>query len=242
MLLIGLCRYLCVLQVSRDLFGAVPRCRRRLRALYDLGYLHVALAGGASASNLYCLTRKGLRLLLQRREEVAAAIRLSGTLRLAGAPHHLAIADCRLYAAAWGTLRWMPLLRWSNAGGQLGTELGLVGLEPDGLAEFQTPDGPIVVAVEYDRGTEAVSTVLKRKLEKYFSLSLTGKMDALWLVVSGGPRRLASIMAIVNEVGLTDWTRLIPHEHVTARPVRDLPPRPCSATPNTVHTAHPDHL
>jgi hypothetical protein len=236
LLLIGLCRYLSVVQVSRDLFDSMPRCRRRLRALYDLGYLNVALAGGASAANLYCLTRKGLALLLQRRADAAASIRLPGLLRLAGAPHHLAIADCRLYAAAWGALRRVPLLRWSNAGGQLGIELNLVGLEPDGLAEFETPDGPIVIAVECDRGTEAVSTVLRRKLEKYLPVSVTGKVDALWLVITGGPKRHASILGVVTELGLYDWTRIIPHDHVTQRPVRDLPPRTLPS-PNTARTA-----
>ncbi len=225
LLLIGVCRYLTMTQVARELFSSEDRCSRRLRALYDLGYLNIALTSGGASANLYALTRRGLSLLQQHRPE-AVAVRLPGTPpRLAGVAHHLLVADCRLFAAAWGMSRSAPLTRWANAGGTLATELNIVGLEPDGLAEFATRAGPIVVAAECDRSTEGVAVTMRRKMERYVAVAESGRVDALWLVVTGGAERQASLWRLVRDLGLGDWTRIIPHAVITARPVMELPPR-----------------
>jgi len=220
--LIGLAGYVSTAQLARELFPSADRCRRRCRQLFDAGYLRVTLAGSTSA-NLVSLSPEGLRLLSAKHPELAARLRLSGIIRLAGVEHHLGLVDTRLYAAGLAT-HGIRLLRWEGPHGGLGQALGLADehLEPDGLAEFETPRGSVACAVEVDCGTESPQ-VLATKLERYRNIMPRGGLGELWVVMTGGRQRREAVEHLVRSKGLAEWTRVMDMSHTTARPVRPLP-------------------
>lgn len=225
LILIGLTKYLSIEQLSRDLFPNPDRCRRRIRDLYNANYVSVTLLS-STKPNIISLTRKGLNFTLSRYPDLVGELRLAGSLRLAGIEHHLAVVDVRLYCSALGELRRAPLTRWSNAGGKLHRELGLLDhhLSPDGLAEWSTSQGSLVIAIEADLSHETLTT-LRKKLERYALIADQEQLDAVWFVVKGGRERQANIERLIREVGLSDWMRVLPHDHVVARPVKELPER-----------------
>lgn len=232
MIFTGLNRYVSLTQLALDRFPSEDRCRRRVRALFNSAYLTITLVS-STRPNLISLTRKGLAFLESRHPELAGDLRLAGLMRLAGIDHHLAIVDARLYAAALGEVRGAPLIRWSNAGGSLHRELGLLDLHlvPDGLAAYSvsspgdtTSNSSIVVAVEADLSTEPLNTI-RRKLERYAIVAKQSRLDALWFLVVGGLERQRNIERLVTEAGLSEWARVLSHEHVLTRPVRELPTR-----------------
>lgn len=222
--LIGLTRYLGTTQVARACFPSSDRARRRLRQLYDVGYVKVTLAG-STTPNLVSLTRVGLRVLQDQRPEVAERIHLPGAIRLAGVPHHLAVVDARLYVADLAATRDGYVQRWSNSGGVLGDEWGLRGqrLQPDGLAEVVLGAELVRLAVEVDLATESHG-VLRRKLAKYAEHDQAGRgLDELWVVARGGGRRRDAVQGLVAEAGIGGWTRLMTTDAVTVRPVQPPP-------------------
>ncbi len=222
----GLSSYLTADHLARSgLFPNPDRARRRARALFDAELLNVTLVGSARAS-LYSLSRKGLALLARERPGVAASLHLPGPVRLSAVPHRLAIVDARLFCSALGQLRGSPLARYASGGGEWARSLGLpdLGVAPDALAEFTTPDGPVVIAIEVDCGTESLP-VIKAKMTRVAPAATDGRLDALWYVADAGPARAAGIERVVADAGLDLWARVLPLAFVNERPVRDLPER-----------------
>lgn len=217
-------RYVSTAQVARELFPSIDRCRRRVRQLFDAGYVAITLVG-STVPNLVSLTTAGVRVLEAVDPAYAATIRLPGTIRSAGVAHHLACVDARLYVTALAVARGEILARWSNNGGEIGRELGLGHwrLEPDGLAEVELAGGgAVVIACEADCGTET-TRVLEAKLDRYRSALAAGVLlDELWFVVAAGAGRLGTIADLVHARGLDPWTRVLPIGHVTTRPVRPV--------------------
>lgn len=228
--LTGLCRYVSTNQLGREFFPTLDRARRRLRALFDAGYLGVALAS-STLPNLISLTRKGLAMVSETQPELSSRLGFAGTIRLQGVRHHLGVVDMRLYAAAIGTLRGSPLVRWSNGGSERLKELGLTAhrLVPDGVAEFRAPQSRVAVAIEVDLGTEALP-VLARKWTKYRRVAGDGALDALWVYVDAGAARLATIVEQLSVHDLADWARVFGSE-VVRRPVVEFARR--AEGPNT---------
>ncbi len=223
--LIGEVGYVSTPQASRELFPSHDRLRRRVKGLTAAKLVSVTVTS-STEPRLLSLTRRGLALLVRKEPELEGKLRLPGPLRLAGVAHRLAVTDAHLYAKGLGQKRGAPLLSWSGPGGSLGAELGLdaLGLRPDGLAEFKTPDGSVVIAVEVDRGTETLK-VLERKLERYRPAAEDGRLDALWLVVDSGAGRLLTLAGVAERAELDEWVRVLPVDHLRQRPVRELPGR-----------------
>lgn len=217
--LVGLAGYVSTAQLAREFFPSFDRCRRRLRQLFDGRLITVTLAS-STKPNLISLTRPGLGLVLKRRPELDGRAYLAGAIRLAGVEHHLAVIDARLYAAALGAARGVPLLQWSNSGGALERELGLVDwhLSPDGVAQF-VPS--CYVGVEVDCNTEPRS-VIASKLERTAGVLRAGLLSAVWFVVRAAPDRRVGIEGLVSERGLSAWVRVIDHALVCTRPVVDV--------------------
>jgi len=229
--LAGLTSYLTSQQIARELFPSLDRARRRLRQLYDSGYLNVVLSG-SNQPNLVTLTAKGKAAVVERCPELAGRLRVVRQIHQAAVEHHLGVVDCRLYAADLGVQCQTPLLAWDNAGGSLQRQLGLFqhGLKPDGLAEFarsqhgsrDSDRGSWFVCVEFDCGTEPLS-VLRKKAERYLAVACEGQVDSLWLVAKARPSRQRRIAGLLREQGLEQWARLIPHEHTLIRPAQKPP-------------------
>jgi len=216
--LVSLAGYVSVAQIAREFFPSVDRCRRRLRQLFDGRLITVTLAS-STKPNLISLTRPGLALVLKRRPELNGRAYLAGAIRLAGVDHHLAVVDARLYAAALGELRGVPLLQWSNAGGTLPRDLGLIDwhLTPDGIAQF----GRSFVGIEVDLNTEPRS-VIASKLDRYTGAMKAGLLHSLWFVARAAPERLVGIGGLISERGLSGAVRVLDHALVCARPVVDV--------------------
>ena len=225
MMLIGLCRYCSTDHIKVEFFpdATICRCRRRLRQLYDAGYLQVTLTS-STKPNLYSLSSQGLKKLGEQENEFTAQISLAGTIRLAGIPHHLAVIDARLYIAALGKSCVTPLVAWSNSGGAIGQKIGLDNwcLEPDGIAELETKNGIFRIAVEVDCGTESTK-VLVNKLEKYAGLAHMAVLNELWFVVTTGKQRMGTIARLVRKIGVGSWTKIMHQKYVTKRPLQNPP-------------------
>lgn len=228
--LTGLCTYVSTNQLAREFFPTLDRARRRLRVLFDAGYVSITLAS-STLPNLVSLTRKSLSSLSEARKEVADRLRLAGTIRLAGVRHHLGVVDARLYAAALGVRRGAPLVRWSNGSSERFKAFGFdaARLSPDGLAEFQTPRGAVAIAVEVDLGTETLA-VLERKWTRYRRVAATGAIDALWVYVDAGRARRAAVTESLEAQALSGWSRVLGDE-VVRRPVVELADRADPETP-----------
>ncbi len=222
LLLVALTGYIGIDQLSRALFPNEDRCRRRVRALYDAGYLMPTLVSSTQPS-LVRLNKRGLSFIASRALAAEQSLRLPGPLQLGSVPHRRLIIDARLYCAALGDLRQTPLVRWSNAGGRLHQELRLADyhLVSDGLAEFATRQGPLYIAIECDCSTETLGT-LQKKLSRYRAIAEAGVLDALWIAMTGGLERQRNIERLLAEAGLGEWARVLSREHLIARPVRDL--------------------
>lgn len=225
LVLIGLCRYLSLTQAAREFYPSEDRARRRVRLLYDAGVIAVTMLD-SRRPNLLSLTRSGLAIVADRDPQIADRCKLAGPIRLAGVLHHLAIVDARTYLAALGRKRSTPLVRWANAGGDLARELKLneLHLEPDGIGEVLTPEGLIRLACEIDCSTQALSTIVRGKLDRYRRCAETGRLDGLWIIGVGSQERREHLEQLVREMGLAGWARVLAHAYVLKRPLADLPP------------------
>ena len=219
--LLGLCGCATSAQVARALFPSEDRARRRLRRLFDAGLVNVAVTG-SNCPNLVSLTRRGLRFAENQLPDLAGRLRLCGPVQIASLNHRLAVVDARLYCAALGEARKEPLVRWANGGGAFAVEIGLADwrVEPDGLAEFATVGGPVVVAIEVDCGTEPVRSVIADKLERYCGGAENGVLDALWFVVMTSSRQETITQALL-EHGLEHCSRALLIDEINNRPVRE---------------------
>ena len=223
--LVGLTRYMDTNQLAREFFynKSLDACRKRLRKLYDAGYINITLAG-SQTPNLISLTGKGLAVVKQNYPELGDRIRLPGSIRISGLRHHLACVDARLYIKNLCEKQGITFLRWANSNGDVGKDIGLneFKLKPDGLAEIQTVSGMLVQAVEVDTGTESLK-VVGNKLDRYAEAFSEGFLSELWFVVLYGKRRQSAIARQVMKRKLGHKVRIIEHEHIIARPVLKPP-------------------
>lgn len=225
--LIGSCRYVSTTQIARELFSSVDRARRRIRQLFDNGYLQITLAGSTSP-NLLSLTQEGARIVRTAFPDESENLRLPGAIRLAGVPHHLGIVNTRLYMEALARTNKQTMDAWESGAGRLARDLGLpgLGLQPDALAALSDTQSQEIYAAEVDCGTEPLA-VLGRKLDRYsLVLQEQGGLDELWVVLAGtGSLRKAGIERLVMQAGLGECTRVFTQEMVVARPVLWPPAR-----------------
>lgn len=222
--LVALYRYLSTEQVARDLFPSEDRCRRRLRQLYDAGYVNLHIMASNEPA-IVTLTASGLNGLGQDRPDVAENVHLPGPLRLAGLPHHLAVVDARQYVRALARADGGVVVRCERGQRGLARDLGLdeARLVPDAVERLVFGRDIVTISVELDRGTEG-SRVLGQKLVRYKPVLDSGKLE-LWIVLSGGEGRRRNVESLVRDAGLAEHTRVMDVEHVRARPVRKPGPR-----------------
>ena len=223
--LTGLCRYVSTQQMAQEFFPSQDRCRRRLRQLFDAGYLNITLSA-STQPNLISLTRLGLNFLQEETPELVSRIRMPGPIRLTGITHHLLCVDVRLWLAGQGKTFDTHLLRWSNSQGDLTKELELkrYHLLPDGLAEIQVQGEIKYIAVEADCGTESLG-VLANKLGKYKEAFQDSTLSEVWFVVNSGKDRQQSILRLIHKMGLENHTRIMTQAFIQQRPLNPVPSR-----------------
>lgn len=193
---------------------------KRLRKLYDAGMCQVLLTRSQEPS-LYELTALGRRVVAAQRPGAELSSARSAPINLATLAHALLLVDLGLYAEALGKMRGAPLTRWMYTNGEL--PLAKLRLRPDAIAEFGTPRGPVLVALESDTGVEPAK-VIASKMARYAGLAETGLVDAAWFGVPG-EGRVAMVTGVVEDAGLGGWVRVFTREHLVERPVRGLPER-----------------
>lgn len=210
--LVGLCRYLSTEQIARDCFPSSDRARRRIRRLFDAGYLDVRFTT-STAPNIISLTRRGLEVLQGEFPDLATRLHTSGAIRLNEVERHLATVDARLYAAALGNALAAPLVCWSARKEGPPEDLLLPdGLEPDAIAEFDAESPRRYVAVEVAVTPEALRAVAAR-LDAYL---LVPGLLVVWVVVRDG-----GVQTVARRAG--ERVVVLERPHLVARPVRALP-------------------
>lgn len=214
------CGYLSSEQVAKALFPSLDRCRRRLRQLFDAGYLKVTLLS-STQPNLISLTAKGLTLLKFLLSETASTIHPAGSIQLAAVPHHLARVETRLYLEALSRLERGRLLKWKTGNGVLAEELGFnrVHLAPDAIAELELGGDLIHLAIEIDCATEGEG-VLKQKFSKYKELFNFSDVDELWVIAAASEQRKERLEELAGAVGIAEKTRVMTLEYIETRPVK----------------------
>jgi hypothetical protein len=220
--LVGLCKYLAADQLARTFFASsFDVARRRFRKLYDAGYLAFTLRSSTSP-NLVSLTKLAVRAVADRDPELAARLKLAGTLRLASVSHHLGVCETRLALVSIAEERGLELVRWEGGQGAFARAHALpsVHLEPDGLAQINGPMATRVLAVEFDAGTETLATMLRSKLERYVSARTARLLDGLVIVADGGERRQRAVNELVAASGLASWAAVLGAGTLRERPVR----------------------
>lgn len=148
-------------------FGGVRRdtAARRLRRLFDAGFLAVRDAPALTDENLYLLGPKSQTIVRQVGATDVSAPR-------GGLDHHLAIVD------TWVALATLEVpgvsLHLARADWELRAEFPeALTVVPDLFAVFEGPCGPRAMAVEVDLGTEPLK-VLRAKLATYGQLTAAG--------------------------------------------------------------------
>jgi hypothetical protein len=183
---------------------------RRLRRLFDAGYLAVA-SEDRSAENLYSLARSG-------RVSVASEGGTVGRVPRCGLTHHLAIVSTWVELALLAESRSGVRLDLFRPDWEIREKAGRAGSDivPDGLFQLRLtlPDGRngvIRAALEVDLGTERQS-VLVRKLSAYAALS--GSPDGLFgwhdvvlaLFAPGAPtHRIQRLERLLGDSSLRQW-------------------------------------
>jgi hypothetical protein len=217
LLSVGVCQYLSTEQIGRELFPNLDRARRRLRTLYDAGYIRTII-WRSNESNLIRLTEFGWRYITEVHPEFRQQIRLPGPLREDRIPRHLLLVDTRLYAVAFGTYHNTPLSRWGTEDSTLPEDIGLAEwhLRPDAVAEFTTEDGPGYVAVLLDRDGRTDAVVL-RQLRGYREAAFANRIHALWIVVAG--ERQQRWQRLLAEAELDEFGHILTKEALVLRPI-----------------------
>lgn len=222
-------RYCLVPQIERECgFASADRCRRRIRQWFDAELVHLTLAGSTRPA-IVSLTRKGLAVLLRHRPALADTVHLPGGIKLGAVMHHAAAVDVLSFMRRWAReVRGSELARWSGPRGAFAKELGLSTIEPDLVASFRVSghEHEPVIAVEVDCDGNEQLSILRRKVERYAAIAEQNVLDAVWIVVSGaGPERVQHLEGVLRDAGLAEFGRVLGHELILARPVRDLPER-----------------
>lgn len=219
LLLVGLTGYLSTEQLARESFPTLDRCQKRLRQLFNARLINLTL-WASTKPNLVSLTPQGLKLLQERRPEMADRLRLVGVIRLSGIKHHLLTADCRLYLSALLQKENGSLLQWDNGRGSLSSRLRVKEhkLVPDGMAEAELDGQRMIIAFEIDCGTEG-GKALEAKLRRYKGLFQAGEVDELWIIVSGGKERQETLTYMAKRAELGEVCRVMSTEQIRRKPV-----------------------
>lgn len=218
--LLGAVGYASTAQVARDLFPSENRARRRLRELFDAGYVSVSTAS-SQAPNILSLTPVGRSALLQVAGDVPA--QLAGPVRLLGLQHHLAVVDVRLWLSALAAAGEISDFSWSGGRSERAAELGVTaaGLVPDGICEFSAGGEDQLLAVEVDCGSESAGE-LSGKLARYGRLWQRLPELQLLVVAAGAPGGAGRLVRLVHGAGLAG-AAVVEVEHVVRRPALSLP-------------------
>lgn len=196
----------------RYAFGATRRdtALRRLRRLYDAGYLDVA-SGDRSAENLYILARTGRALVASEGAPV-------GRVPRGGLIHHLAIVSIWVELATMAGTRPGVRLELFRPDWEIREYAGGEGacVVPDGLFQLRLPlpgrqIGLIRAALEVDLGSERLP-VLARKLDVYAALQNSPEGLFGWdKVVLGvfapgaSDQRIRGLRTLLTGSSLDDW-------------------------------------
>lgn len=211
---VGRCRALPTRDLVALSFGSRATASDRLRKLHVHGYLAVHVTG-LNSDNIYVLTEKGRRVLLEHPDVDAADISVPRALP-ARVEHLMCLNRVRVLMTvaareprapfALSTFRpeW-DLLAERHA--------ALIELVPDGIAQLVDAAGQTtVVAIEADVGTEA-PTVIAKKIIRYDNYARSGQPLYGYditsvIIVAPGERRVRSLARAVIAANPT---------HVSAR-------------------------
>lgn len=218
--LVGLVRYISAEQIAREFFPSEDRCRRRLRQLFDAGFIKINLTA-SNKPNLISLTASGRELVLLHRPDLENSIQSSGVIKLSGIAHHLTLAETRLYLANLAQTENGQLLRWESGRGALAEQIGISEyyIVPDALAEIQIRSELLRFAIEADCATEG-SQMLERKLRGYQKVMTGGLVDEVWIIMQEGQSRKVAIKNLVQQNRLAEFTRIMSVSYISIRPVQ----------------------
>lgn len=235
LLALGIFRYASARQIQEQFFQSYETCRRRLRKLFNAGFIRV-LMYDSKAANLVALTSKGRRAVLTAYPEYETRLHLAGVINLIGVPHHLAVLDSRCYLVRLCQRQEIQLLRWSYSGGDIGKDLELdnYSLKPDGLAELKTKDHLIYLALEIDMGTES-QKILSTKLDKYKQAFSDERLTELWWIIKAGARRESILIRSIEQAGLSRQSRIMNQTFIRTRPVQ----KPMPVVSNSISDKNP---
>jgi len=180
---------------------------KRLRALFNGGYLRAHLLLGSTSPTIYTLAPTGQRLLVGQLGVDRSLIRVPKTLDVADLHHRLAIVDVRVaFILATRERSDLRLVRFLT-GSEVIAEMKDTGadLVPDALVLVERSSAREVYACEVDLATEPIA-IWKKKIDIYSRLILADTSllgDRAWrvLVAAPGPGRLRSI---ANAIGDSD--------------------------------------
>lgn len=246
-LFLGLSKFAAASHVRIEFFKSDSRARRRLRQLWDNGFID-RFQVGSSTESLLTLSNEGLALVKSMFPEQAGRVTRATRVSLSSVDHHLLLVSTRLFAKAWCEAQGWSLATWESGCNQLARELNMprLKLRPDAVLELERPDGDdcwLVAAVEADCGTEGGTeedeSVLANKWKRYDQVGPdVGGLDWLWVVVRGGKDRLAGIERSIARAGLESWTWVIAEDRLLTRPVDvDAARRPGADDPKGSYTA-----
>lgn len=206
--------YLSTGQITQLHFPTRRRAQRRLRALLDHGLVRAHLQGDAlQRESFFSPAPRAFDWLDERgafQEGPPRALRLPRPQKLA---HALGIRDA-FVAFRLAEREGLFALDDFRFDGDLTRDpfFAPLRLIPDGLAHVARDGGAFDVGVEYDRGTETVTT-LRAKFrawrDAFAGAERAGATPLRLLVVVRGARREASVRRIVEEVGAETWTAAV---------------------------------
>jgi hypothetical protein len=211
-------------------FGGVANtAHKRLRALFDAGYVQAHVVLGSKAPTLYTMTDRGRNALLHR-FDVEGEIRPSPrVLDVADLQHRLAILDVRVaWILATRGRSTVKLSRFATGSDvpPLMQSAGVSSLVPDALVQVDVHGRQRVLALEVDLGTESLG-VWDHKARRYadaVSRRVSMLSDVVWrlLIVAPGLARLTAIDERCAKVLPRDRFVLLALDGVTPRRLVDL--------------------
>lgn len=177
---------------------------KRLRSLYNAGFLNRHVPFGNNHHLIYTLPSKGRKSLMSRFGEVKGLQLAPKTLDVADLEHRLAIIDVRVALILIGRKNSNFKLVRFLAGSEVIREMKTSGLSfiPDALILLDINDNKQVIALEMDLGTEPLS-VWRQKADAY-NLAFRMKTNLLeydnWtvLVIALSKARLNSIQSNIH--------------------------------------------
>ena len=202
---------------------------KRLRSLFNAGYLCRHLPFGNNHQLIYTLTQKGKNLLASRFKDVTGLQRIPKTLDVADLEHRLVIVDIRVSLVLLSRQeKSFRLLRFLS-GKELLSQVrnAEVGFVPDAIIITEYQGKQYLAALEVDQGTEPMSVWLEksRMYGHAFVLDtpLMGIKNWQVLVVAPSTERLRSIKTKLDKLGQPDRLHYQNTSSLTLENI--LPPR-----------------